>query len=108
MLFGLCAGIFVFCALLIILLVLVQKGKGSLGLGSFGGGNQLLFGSGGGQDIFQKATWVLGASLILGSLGLAIWKAKQVGANTSLLQRNTPVRQVPMPEPLDVGSPLAD
>ncbi|MBV8660999.1 MAG: preprotein translocase subunit SecG, partial [Candidatus Dependentiae bacterium] len=53
---------------LIILLVLVQRGKGNMGLGSMGGGNQMLFGSSGGQDIFQKTTWILCALLLVGSL----------------------------------------
>jgi len=38
----------------------MQKGKGGMGLGSMGGGAQMLFGGSGGQDIFQKTTWVLG------------------------------------------------
>ena len=61
---------------LIVLLVLVQRGKGNMGLGSMGGGNQMLFGSSGGQDIFQKATWILCALLLLGSLSLSVLKGK--------------------------------
>ena len=46
--------LYVFLCLLIVLMVLIQRGKSSMGLGNMGGGNQLLFGSSGGQDIFQK------------------------------------------------------
>ena len=60
----------------IILLVLIQKGKGNMGLGSMGGGNQMLFGSSGGQDIFQKTTWILCALLLIGSLSLSVLKGK--------------------------------
>ncbi len=103
MLFQLCATLFALSALLMILLILMQKGKGGLGLGSMGGGNQLLFGSSGGQDLFQKITWVLGAMLIFGSLGLAIWKAKQIGMSTSLLhQHSTPRPSAPLPISDDV------
>lgn len=110
MLFGLCAGLFVLCAIFIVLLVLIQKGKGGLGLGNLGGSNQMLFGGSGGQDIFQKATWILGAILIFGSLGLSIWKAKQTGSSTSLLRshQQAPGRPAPMPTPLDIEAPLAD
>ena len=45
-----------------------------MGLGSMGGGTQLLFGGSGGQDLFQKATWVMGALFMGGSLGLAMMK----------------------------------
>lgn len=45
-----------------------------MGLGSLGGGTQLLFGGSGGQDIFQKATWVMCALFMGGSLGLAMLK----------------------------------
>lgn len=45
-----------------------------MGLGSLGGGTQLLFGGSGGQDLFQKATWVMAALFMGGSLGLAMLK----------------------------------
>ncbi len=99
MLFGILAVLFVFVALLMILVILMQKGKGGLGLGSIGGSNQFLFGSTGGQDLFQKITWVLGAVLIFGSVGLAIWKTKQVGVSRTLLHQQT--NQLPtMPSPI--------
>ena len=78
-----------------ILLVLIQKGKGGMGIGNFGGGNQMLFGGSGGQDLFQKVTWVLGAILMAGSLFLATWKAKQMGMNTSSQRRPVPTHQMP-------------
>ncbi len=74
MLIGLLTTLFVFICLLLILLILLQKGKGSMGLGNLGGGTQLLFGGSGGQDLFQKVTWVLGALFLAGSLFLSIMK----------------------------------
>ena len=65
---------FVILCLLMILLILMQKGKSSMGLGGLGGGTQLLFGGSGGQDLFQKVTWVMGVLFMGGSLILAIMK----------------------------------
>ena len=72
MLHGFFTTLFIISALLLILFIFVQKGKGSMGLGSLGGGTQMLFGGSGGQDLFQKITWVLGAIVLVGSLFLSI------------------------------------
>lgn len=47
-----------------------------MGLGSLGGGSQVLFGGSGGQDIFQKITWVLLALFMSSSLVLSIMKSR--------------------------------
>lgn len=86
MLYGILLSFYVFACLLIILLVLVQKGKSSLGMGTMGGGTQLLFGASGGQDIFQKITWVLGFLLMFGSLGLALMKSSSIHTTRYLTQ----------------------
>lgn len=46
-----------------------------MGLGGLGGSAQMLFGGSGGQDLFQKITWVLVALFMVGSLVLAIMKS---------------------------------
>ena len=77
---------------LIILLVLIQRGKSSMGLGNMGGNNQMLFGSSGGQDIFQTATWILCGILLVGSLFLSTLKSKYGKSHTSVnYTRNVPV-----------------
>jgi protein translocase SecG subunit len=87
---------------LTVLLVLVQKGKGNMGLGSMGGGNQMLFGSTGGQDIFQKMTWILCALLLIGSLTLSILKGKYGSSRTAInYTRNMPVSHEEQTEQLD-------
>lgn len=63
--------------LLLVLIILVQKSKSSLGLGAMGGGTQMLFGGSGGQDIFQKITWVLITIFLFGSLGLSLLKSRE-------------------------------
>ena len=94
MLFGLLLSLWTFDAVLLGILILVQKGKGSLGLGNIGGATQTLFGGSGGQDLFQKLTWVLGALFIAGSLGLAIMKTKthQTSRYTTGQQTTPPIR----------------
>lgn len=86
MLFEFLIVLFVLVCLLLILFVLIQKGSSSMGLGNIGGSNQLLFGGSGGQNIFQKITWVLGALFLGGSLVLAIMKTQQTRGSRYLSQ----------------------
>lgn len=105
MIFGLLVTLFVFVCLLLVLVILVQQGKGGLGLGSIGGGAQMLFGGSGGQDVFQKITWILGSIFMLGSLGLALMKAPS--SESRQMTQRLPMHQAPvrpadtMPEPID-------
>lgn len=75
MLYGFLVSLFVFNAFLLILLIMIQQGKGNMGLGNLGGATQMIFGGSGGQDILQKITWVLGSIFMIGSLGLALMRA---------------------------------
>ena len=63
--------------LLLVLIILMQKGKGGLGLGGLGGGAQMIFGGGGGQDLFQKITWVLGSIFMAGAMILSLMKSTE-------------------------------
>ncbi len=76
--------LFVIVVFFLAIIILIQQGKGDMGLGSLGGSTQMLFGGSGGQEFFEKITWILGTIFILGSLGLAILKSKEV--RTSRLQ----------------------
>lgn len=108
MIYGLLVTLYIFVGFLLILLIFIQKGKGSLGLGNIGGSNQMLFGGSGGQDIFQKATWVLGALFMAGSLLLALMKAGSLQTSKYLsatrrapqhiAQQEAPVSQEPQAE----------
>lgn len=77
MLYGLLLTLFIFLCFFIILIVLVQKSRSSMGVGGLGGSTQMLFGGSGGQDLFQKVTWVCVALFMLGSLALAIMNTKE-------------------------------
>ncbi len=63
-------------SLLLCLFVLIQQGKGDLGVSSMSG-SQMLFGGSGGQTFFERATWLLGALFMLGALALAVVKTKE-------------------------------
>ncbi len=67
--YGLLLTIFVIISILLIIIVLIQRGKGSDVGAAFGGGmGQSIFGAGGVDTIFTKITYWLGAIF----LGLAI------------------------------------
>ena len=61
----------------LVIIILMQKGKGGLGMGGLGGGAQMLFGGSGGQDLFQKITWVLGSIFIVGAMFLSLMKSSE-------------------------------
>ena len=79
MLFGFLVTIYIVICSFLIIMILIQKGKSSMGLGGLGGGSQMLFGGSGGQDMFQKITWILTAIFLFGSLVLSIMKTTQRG-----------------------------
>lgn len=82
-------------ALFLVLLVLVQSGKGAEISASFGGSSQTVFGSSGGANFFTRATAVLATIFMLTSIGLTL-QSKQArksvfdGAVSSESQSTTP------------------
>jgi len=101
MLYGFLLTLFILLCLFLIVIILVQKGKGSTGLGSLGGGTQMLFGGSGGQDLFQQITWVLGVIFMAGSLLLVI--VGSTGSRISAPQR-APMQQAPVQTEMPVES----
>lgn len=75
MLYELLLTLYIINSFLLITIILIQKGKGSIGIGNFGGQTQMLFGGSGGQDLFQKITWFLGVIFMTGSLVLSLMRA---------------------------------
>lgn len=92
MLIGFLTSLLFIDGILLILLILVQKSKGSMGLGALGGGAQMLFGGSGGQDLFQKMTWVLGGIFMLGSLLLSLAKTNSMQEGSLLGGRSQRAR----------------
>lgn len=78
-----------------ILIILIQQGKGNMGLGNLGGGAQMLFGGSGGQDVFQKITWILATIFMAGSLLLALMKSTD-GSSSFARQADMPVSSAPI------------
>lgn len=85
--------LFFFLSVLIVLIVLIQRGKGNMGLGNVGGNNQMLFGSSGGQDIFQKITWIFLALFLGGSLILSVVRARTTRSVRSSVSYQMPSSQ---------------
>ncbi len=90
--------------ILLALFVLIQKGKSSMGLGALGGGAQTIFGGSGGQDLFQKITWVLGAIFMTGSLFLTVLQARNTSYG-SHMKHVTSRPIVPITSPMQTQKP---
>ena len=96
MLYGFLLTVYVIACILLALLVMIQKSKSSLGLGSLGSSTQMLFGGSGGQDLFQKITWVLGFIFMAGALMLGYMKSREI-SESKYLSNIKPVVQQEMP-----------
>lgn len=105
MLYGFLIALFVILCVVLILIILIQKSKGSIGIGNLGGSSQMIFGGSGGQDFFQKTTWALGALFMGGSLALALMKSSSI-RTSRYLNREPQAQQVaPMPEATPANIP---
>lgn len=98
MLYGILITLFVIICMLLVLIVMAQQGKSSMGLGNIGGATQMIFGGSGGQDIFQKTTWVLGSLFMAGSLVLSLMKTSYY-AGSSFKSRAATERRAPVQMP---------
>ncbi|RJX36575.1 MAG: preprotein translocase subunit SecG [Desulfarculus sp.] len=82
----------------LVLVVLLQTGKGASMGAAFGGASQTVFGSAGAATFLSKLTTVVAIVFMLTSLGLAMFG--QTGAPTSVMQGATqqrPAKQAPAP-----------
>ena len=104
MLYGFLLTLYLINCLFLVLIILMQKGKSSLGLGGLGGGAQMIFGGSGGQDLFQKITWILGTIFICGSMLLSLMKSSEYKKFRYLAPEksiNMPMIPQPTSEPED-------
>ncbi len=95
MLFGFLLTLYIINCILLVLVILIQQGKGGLGIGALGGGSQMLFGGSGGQDMFQKITWTLTVFYMAGSLGLSIMRTREFQSSSYI--RTSYAAQAPAP-----------
>ena len=79
-------------ALLIIILVLLQRGKGADAGAAFGAGaSGTVFGSRGSSSFFSRATAILATAFFASSLTLAYMSSQRGTAPTSLFEDSAPV-----------------
>ena len=74
----------VFVCVALILIVLLQKGKGASMGAAFGGSSQAVFGSSGATSFLQKVTTGAAIVFMLTSLGLSIFFGK--GVTSSIME----------------------
>ena len=86
--------------LALILIVLLQRGKGASMGAAFGGSSQTVFGSTGASSFLSKVTAAAAIVFMLTSLGLAFLFGK--GAPTSVMQDVAPI-QAPVTQPQSGG-----
>ena len=95
MLYYLVTALYVFACLVLLMVILLQQGKGGDMASAFGGGSsQTAFGARGGATLLAKVTAGFAALFMLGALSLAIIGER--GDSGSLL-RGTPAPASPAP-----------
>ncbi|PNV75794.1 preprotein translocase subunit SecG [Leptospira inadai] len=87
--------LFVFVSLFLILLVMIQTGKGGMGGVLGGGASQSVFGSST-ADVLTKATRVAGLLFLALSLILSFLFAKTSGYNTTPVPEVVPAQSAPV------------
>jgi preprotein translocase subunit SecG len=112
--------LFIIMCVFLAIFILIQQGKGDMGLtGSLSGSSQMLFGGSGGQTFFEKATWAMGILFMLGSIGLSILKSRQINESQLLdlaaqapaatsVKKQIPVAPAPIAETEEESSPEAE
>ena len=81
-------------ALLIIVLVLLQRGKGADAGAAFGAGaSGTVFGARGSSSFFSRATAICATLFFVSSLGLAYLSSQAASAPTSLLEGAAPIEE---------------
>lgn len=96
-------------ALLIIIFVLLQRGKGADAGAAFGAGaSGTVFGSQGSASFFSRATAILATAFFASSLTLAYLSSQRATAPTSLLEDAAPVETPIEAGPIDGEEPPAD
>jgi preprotein translocase subunit SecG len=100
MLRGFILAVHVLLALMIIGLVLLQRGKGAEAGAGFGSGaSGTVFGARGTSTLFSKLTAVFAALFFLTSLSLAYLGTRSPGEPTSVLERAVLAAPPPAPAP---------
>jgi preprotein translocase subunit SecG len=106
MLRGFILAVHVLLALMIIGLVLLQRGKGAEAGAGFGSGaSGTVFGARGTSTLFSKLTAVFAALFFVTSLSLAYLGTRAPGEPTSVLERSLLAAPATPPAPAPTSSP---
>ncbi len=65
------------CALMLVS-ILIQQSRGEIGFGAAPSkGTQIVFGGSGGQEFFEKTTWLLGVIFLSSCVAMAYFQSKE-------------------------------
>jgi preprotein translocase subunit SecG len=100
--------IHVLVSIALIMIVLLQTGKGSDMGAAFGGGSsQTLFGSTGASTFLSKGTTVVAIVFMLTSLGLAYRSSHRTGTASVVTETPAPIESSAQPAPGTTPTPAA-
>ena len=91
----------------VVLLVMIQSGKGAEISASFGGSSQTVFGSSGGANFFQKMTYVLAGVFMLTSLTLTVLSGQSKKSIFESLPATAPAAPAQSATTPDASAPAA-
>ena len=96
MLYYFLTSLYVFVCLVLLMVILLQQGKGGDMASAFGGGSsQTAFGARGGATLLTKMTTVFAVLFMLGALALAIIGQRGPGSMMRGTPGPAPVKQTP-------------
>lgn len=101
MLYGLLITLHLIVSLILIFMVLVQKGKGADIGAAFGGASATVFGPRGAQSFLAKLTTSAAIIFMVTSLGLALTKSKRASVMEGVKQEQSQQAPVPLAPPVE-------
>jgi len=100
MLYYLVATLYVLTCLVLMLVVLIQQGKGGDIASAFGGGSsQAAFGARTGATLLTKVTWVCAGLFVVGALALSVIGQRGPSSVLGSVPLPKPVQSAPAPAP---------
>jgi preprotein translocase subunit SecG len=100
MLYYLVATLYVLTCLVLMLVVLIQQGKGGDIASAFGGGSsQAAFGARTGATLLTKVTWVCAGLFVVGALALSVIGQRGPASVLGSVPLPKPAQSAPAPKP---------
>ena len=104
MLYYLVATLYVLTCLVLMLVVLIQQGKGGDIASAFGGGSsQAAFGARTGATLLTKVTWVCAGLFVVGALALSVIGQRGPASVLGSVPLPKPAQSAPAPAPKPVA-----